>query len=251
MINPFLGDSIDLFILLFGQSNAVGTTSGDPSRLELIGDIPQSYIYSDAVYQQLNYPDNNNGAAFGCELSLCFDYTNYCRRDVYIEKHARNGSSLAQEVGRQDWNVLSNELIVDAEDAMTRLKAKAAELNCKNPKFVSVWIQGERDARIGTGDEYQANFNAVLDALNAIQPLDLTVMNILNPQIVNSSVDFTEENVQSVRQAQIDLINEHDYVIALDMLNYELGADDLHFTGDAQQQIGTDVFKMIQRYFNI
>lgn len=248
----FLGDSIDLFVLLFGQSNALGSTNSEPPiRPELLNTINNAYIYNSTQYELLKYPDNNDGLLFGCELSLAFDYTFHTDRNIYIEKHAVSGSPLAQEEGRTDWNVLSDELILLAEEGLTRLKDKAIELGSKNAKFITIWIQGERDARTDKGSVYEANFNAVLNRLNIIQPLDLNVMNILNIGIVANGSGLTTATVNSVISAQKSLVSNNKNMIALDMINYELGSDDLHFTAEAQQLIGDDLFKMIMQYFNL
>lgn len=246
-------DSINLFVLAFGQSNLLGSTNSiDPSRLELHGNIPQAYIYSGSNYEQLNFPNNNNGLSFGPELSLCFDYTNYCRRDIYIEKVASSGAGISAEDGRSDFNVSTNELIVNVKSALSRLKAKSIELDSKNPKFVVLFIQGERDARINTGAFYYQNFSDIITELDNIQKLDLIIINVLNQQIVNNGNGITFETLESVRQAQINLIKNNSRIRGLDMNKYPLRSDDhLHFTNVAQQMIGTDAFKTIQLYFNL
>ena len=57
---PEPSSKIDLFVLLGGQSNAKGNTSGlAPTRSELIGSITDAYIYNGSSYATLHYPNNN------------------------------------------------------------------------------------------------------------------------------------------------------------------------------------------------
>ena len=243
----------DMFILLAGQSNAVGNTSGlPPTRPELLGDIDNAMVWKGAFYGPLNYPNTNLGSLFGSEMSLAYNYTTNINKTLYIDKTAFGSTAIAQEVGFNDWNVNSNEHIVDLRASLTRLKNKAIELGVSSPKFVLVWIQGAKDANLATGNIYEANFNDILTDINAIQQLDYVIMNITNTDAyLNISGDILEADVLVLRDAQIALSSQG-YIENLDLDAFEYNlADPIHYTPNGYQNIGDAVWNMIKLKFNL
>lgn len=245
------GKIIDLYLLIGGQSNAVGTTSGaDPTRSELLDPITNCIIDKNGTFETLDYPLNNQGNEFGPELSFGYNYTINTGAIMHMAKRAYSGSAVGIDISRDDFNVASLQDIVDLKDGLTKLKDKAILDGAANPKFVMVWIQGERDARLAFGADYQLNFNDILDELNIIETLDYVVLNLLNEGIVNASIYYEEVNITAVRNAQIALGAEHTYIDTIDMNNYTLGADDLHFTAEAQQLLGDALFNLVKAKYN-
>lgn len=239
-------EKIDLFIILAGQSNARGWSLAAPTRSELLGSIINSNIYDVDDYKTLNYPDNNSGNLFGIEMSFSYNYTNRTGTKIYFEKTTSEGTGIYNDAVKDDWNVATDELIVTLRDAMTRLKAKATSLGSVNPKYVLVWIQGEKDIKETQGAGYSTNFNDILDDINTIQQLDYVVLNICN-----SNLPYSWANIDTVRTAQNGIATALDYVDALEMNNYTLGGDSIHYISSAYELMGDDIFELVKTKFNL
>lgn len=250
MIQYAISEDIDLFVLLGGQSNAYGNTDGQPpTRPELIGDVNNAFIFDTDDYYTLNYPSNNQGNAFASELSLAYNYTTKTQRPIYIEKVAIPGPAIAQVSGEDDYNVNSGELFPGLKTAYTRLSGKIDSLGVSNPKIVLIWIQGERDARLGFGSQYESNFSDILNELNLVRQLDLVILNVINENIINNNQtpNFTKKNIDSVINAQMNLASNNDYIVNISMNEFTLSIiDNLHYGSEGQEQIGDQLFNIIK-----
>lgn len=245
-IHTSSGDSeYDLFVLQPGQSNNFGQTgSQPPTRPELIGDINNAFIWDVDDYKTLNFPGNNQGDSFACEMSLAYNFTSQTGRQIYIDKIAVPGTAIYQESGNSDWNVASNELIVNLKDAYQRLINKAQSIGSENPKFVMIWIQGERDARVIESQQYYANFTDILNEVNSMMELDLVILNVLNSQLINSD-GFVQPYLDNVINHQLQVARDNSNVVNLDMNDFQLGLDLLHYPSESQELIGDKAFDII------
>lgn len=242
-------NKIDLYYLQGGQSNADGRTDGVPPSLSLQGTIDKAFIYDvndseDKAYKPLNYGVNNKGDLFAHELSLCKNYTNYTNRIMFMEKQAIGGTAIAQLIDEPDWNVLSNQYIIRLENSTNRLKNKMISEAAQNPKYVFSWIQGERDAKLGieTGALWQQNFTEIIAYIDNLRVLDVIIVGILSSDI--SIIDYPDRDI--VRAQQLAYVASEDRAIAIDLNNYTLGVDGLHFNAESQERIGNDIFKIIK-----
>jgi len=236
----------NIIFYIGGQSNAVGTGTGAPPivyRDAIIG----ARIDINGTFQTLDFGINNKGASssdHGIELSFSKDYVAATNRDLYLAKEAVGGSAIEEIVDEQDWNINSNELINDLDTAIARLKIQYDQT--VKPKFVFYWNQGERDARLSKGNTYYTNLKNILDRVNAVIPIDLAVITKLRNDL---GTNYPDEQI--VRDAHAQLSMDISYVENLDMMNYTLGGDGLHFTSDAQIQMGKDILTFCETKFNL
>lgn len=240
--------SDDIFLGIFGQSNAHGSTFGVEPPVGMQGNIGTSEILIEdtSQWEQLNYPGNNEGNTFGIEVPFTYYYTQETGRQMFLAKLTQGGTGMALEEGRNDWNVNSvGELADRAEAFLQELKLRKDQF--PNAKFVMYWNQGERDATQATQDQYYDNFSAFISKIQAVIDIDYLVVTLLSENFA----PYASDRVQGVRNALIQFASENSFCDTLDLTPYELGEDNTHFVAEAQLQISQQVYNMVRQKFNL
>lgn len=245
--HPGLTLTLDQYIgvVIAGQSNAYGTNTSTPSTtpVDLTAPITDVFIQvSLNNFATLDYPDNDKGDQEGSNLALGYYLRQAFSRPVYMDVVGVSGAPVAAEAGRSDFNVSTRELYMDLLNSFKGVRDKII-LEDRTPFLILVWIQGERDASTtAAADAYDDNLRDVLNSLIADGvDIDAVIINRINSAIVGPS----QSGIDKVRLRQIEITDQKPYTFGLEMNNYTLGADDIHYDGDQQELIGIDVVDMI------
>lgn len=251
IINPYLSGlralGLDEYLgmIIAGQSNAVGLTTPAVPTATYAGVIEGAAIRTTGnTFKTLKYPTNNKGSDFGCELTLCYDLFAAWGRPVFIEKVAVSGAAVYDDFPNQNYNIHSASTIYpELRDGILALKTRI-RLYGKTPKIILIWIQGERDTQNSTvANAWNANFEEIYTQLIIDgAAADYVMMNLLNP---DQTAAGTPTERATVRAGQLQFINNHTNGFALDMAGRALQADNLHYTGPAQEQIGHDIATIV------
>lgn len=235
-------------ISLDGQSNAEGFTVDTPSTspVDLTAPITGVSMRTAAhTFATLDYPTNNAGDNYGAELTLGYDLQAFYGGTIGMSKTAESGAPLAVEAGRNDFSPLNSELFPIVVDGLNDLHelSHQAELY---PINIVVWIQGERDTNTDAmANAYGTNLTGFFDAIATNSaPVSYIVMNALNQGITAAGVNATR--LATVRQAQIDFVSATTYARLLDMNQFTLAADNLHFSGPTYENMGYVISSIIK-----
>lgn len=230
-----------------GQSNGLGKASTTPSTTALQDPMPGVYMRSSGNnYLVLDYPTTNRGDVWGLELTLGQQLKTLFTGDIYLNKVTVDGAPIAQEEGRQDFNVNSNDLYITLRDSLRDLVDKCYTLE-KCAFNVMPWIQGERDAGFTSyANSYLANMNAIADKLTLDgAPVHHWIMNLINPAL--TSVGLTAPNITAVRNAQIAFAAARRNATIFDMAPYTLDpGNPAHYYGAQYELIGTAIANLIK-----
>jgi hypothetical protein len=151
-----------LLVYLGGQSNGEGVGAGPPVS-PYDAAITGCNIWTGSAFATLQYNVNNEPAnvnEHGCELSLGYKLNELFSQNIYMVKFAVSSTAIDQLAGEQDFNPNSGEYY-----PQITAKVNAAYNHMKNtlglnPLVVSIWLQGERDARLTASSAiYDINFN--------------------------------------------------------------------------------------------
>lgn len=231
-------------VVIGGQSNAEGTNADTPSTtpVDLTAPIVDVNMrVSGSTFAVLDYPDNNKGSNYGCNLTLGYYLREKYNRPVYMDVVALGGAPVAAEVGHQDFNVATRELYPDLLASLLAVQAKII-LEDRTPFMILVWIQGERDTdNSGYANAYDDNLSDVVNSLIA----DGVNLKAIIVNTLNKDLDTDPTFLEIVQTKQLEFINRKAYAWRLDMNIYTLGVDDIHFTGASQEQIGIDIVENI------
>lgn len=245
--HPGLELTLDQYVgvVIAGQSNAYGTNLSTPSTspVDLTAPITDVFIQvSLNNFATLDYPSNDKGDQEGSNLALGYYLRQAFNRPVYMDVVGVSGAPVAAEAGRQDFNVSTRELYVDLLNSFKGVRDKII-LEDRTPFLVLVWIQGERDTdNSGFTNAYDDNFRDVINSLKADGiTLDAIIVNRINTNIVVGS----PQNIPIVRKKQTEIVDQHANCWILEMNNYTLSDDDIHYDGDQQELIGIDVVDML------
>lgn len=270
-------DNVIPFILIAGQSNAVGAAP--------INTVPISY--KDSIYRVNNYyiwnPDkktfatfnfsNNNGMSGGNSWKFGFDpffaesYINYYGKPIYGVKVARGGTAIGLKKGAASfcWNA-DIKMVEDAGvTSMCRLllttisdiKTWARDNNKVLMPLAVLWLQGETDAVYGFQDVYQTNCSEVFSFIRG-------ALGCPSLPIINSPIELnTIKERVTINNAFTTMNGIDDYFKTIDISDFEQGESteyptyemsqnydfnyrgfDYHFLTRGYQRIG-------QRMFNI
>lgn len=270
-------DNVIPFILIAGQSNAVGAA---PTNT-----VPISY--KDSNYRVNNYyiwnPDkktfatfnfnNNNGMSGGNSWKFGFDpffaesYINYYGKPIYGVKVARGGTAIGLKKGAASfcWNA-DIKMVEDAGvTSMCRLllttisdiKTWARDNNKVLMPLAVLWLQGETDAVYGFQDVYQTNCSEVFSFIRG-------ALGCPSLPIINSPIELnTIKERVTINNAFTTMNGIDDYFKTIDISDFEQGESteyptyemshnydfnyrgfDYHFLTRGYQRIG-------QRMFNI
>jgi hypothetical protein len=163
-----------------------------------------------------------------------------------MNKVAVDGAPIADEDGRQDFNINTNELYITFRDSTKDLVDKCYTLE-KCAIIVVVWIQGERDAGFTSyADSYLSNMNAIDARLSAEgAPVHHWIMTLINTAL--TSVGLTAANIATVRSAQQAFASARRNVTTFDMSAYTLDAGNpAHYSGAQYELIGTAIANLIK-----
>lgn len=235
----------DIVLLLMGQSNASGYTNSTAPPAEYQGQLSGCYIWDGVAFSLLEYGVNNEGFTatdFGFELSMCVWLQSQYNKNIYLIKHAKSGSPIAQEGGRDDWNKASNELYADAQ---SEISTALAELTTPNI-IASVWMQGERDARTtAMANAYQANLTSFINSFSADMGYADTkwvICRLSDQQRDNFSDPANTFDVVTAAQQTVANGNANYFLYNTDGFATH---DGLHFSATSNITIGTEIAQKI------
>jgi hypothetical protein len=240
----------NILLQIHGQSNARASTNG--STPSISGDITGGFIYNSGSFEQLNYPGNNDVDTsavniFGIELRFTKLFNDLTGRNLYIAKKAVGSTGIGVDGTADDWNVSTNELINDVIASTNVLLTQS--LTMENPKHVFYTHWGERDANLLNANFYN-DFVAILGVVNAIYPIDLCIVPVLHDDAwVDSPI--TQAGVQLIQPLQRQLATDISYIENIEMSQFALGADGIHFTGATQEALADICFAFCQTEFNL
>ena len=178
----------------------------------------------------------------GAELTLGTRLASLLHSDLGIIKVAFDGTSLGQSPGA-DWNVSSNELfgqlLGQVAMAMDALPSHLEPVLCG-----FFWMQGESDAVAGNGqpalaEGYGKNLRDLVIALRqalARPGLPVIIARISPPAVDRRGRRFPFRG--QVRRGQTEVAQALEQMAVIDTRGLPRQADDLHFTAEAQQQLG-------------
>lgn len=230
-------------IMIWGQSNALGSTDGvapttSPINYQLPITSASIYIPSSGRFNTLQYPANNDGNLFGCELSVSYDIIQAIGRPIHIGKKAVTGAPLYNQVGTDNFSpdaAAGDRLIDDLVTVNVALKNRCA-LYGKTPFIISIWIGGEADSQSdATAAAIRTNYEATKAYVLANGgQIDAEIVSILNQNYANA----TPTQIATVRSELTSYCDETSTAYDLDMDAFPLRADNIHFTGPGQEAIG-------------
>lgn len=223
----------NLFIVISGQSNAVGWNTGEPSESYLKTPIPNTYIWNGSDFEQLEYDVNNEGQnGHGIELNfgyLCEDYDT-----IYIVKNAVGSTSLANNWNKDTGNLYDG-LIEEINNALS-------SINSVFESRIFYWNQGERDANdLEDANNYQTNLSDFIDDVrndiisgNQFKFIGTRLSNNISRPYL-SEVRTAQENVFTTK-INCEIINQDDL---------SLQSDGIHFTSNSQNILALRTFLLI------
>ena len=238
-----LGLDDQVGLLIFGQSNTVGTNVGSPTA-PYNSAISGTYLHTaGGAWSTTIFPGNNAGALAGMnvgpELSLGYTLQAALGRFVYMAKVGKTGASLFSDPTNPHFNIDS----AGADPLYPTLRTEALALynkiltTGKTPRIIVIIIQGERDTLdLAKASAYDTNLDSIITQLGVDGvPIHAVILNLLN----QAQDAGTVENRAIVKARQQAYVAAHPgFAYALDLAGYELGADVLHYTVAAQQLIG-------------
>lgn len=230
LLATILSDDIalanNILLIIAGQSNAVGWTTGAPSDPNLNGDITGARIYTGTQWQQLNYPSNNEGnAGHAVELQAGYQGAINTNKTIDIIKSAEASTGLAD-----DWLPPSGTNYT----AMTA-KVNAGITGLQYSKIIFYWNQGEEDALLlADANAYQANLENLIDSVRS----DISQEIIFLCTRLRTDIGRTyASNVRAAQEAAVAFKSDA-YTINQDDLTK---LDTLHFDSDSQNTLADRV----------
>lgn len=246
----------DIFFMMFGQSNTHGNTGGQDPSIEM--QTVNQNVLNDfgGVFSPLEYGVNNLGdipatnpqVKFAVEIPLGYYWSQNYTKDLYISKKALGSTGLYARPNNLDWNVSTNELIVDLRQGVNRLKSIA--VTKPNPKLVVYSCNGETDAANLKHAEFYQNSIDIYNEIEAIwgSSIDLILITKLNEATQDV---YPLNGVLGVRDAQQQLAdNLSNCEIVEDMNIYTRLPDGRHYAANVQEDLGLKTFNKIINKFN-
>lgn len=224
-----------------GQSNALGTNASTPSTSPIDYTAPITDVFirtSGSTFATLDYPSNDKGDAVGSNLSMGYALRSAFNRPLYTDVTALSGAPIAAEDGRQDFNVSTGELYPTLSASMLIIQ-NAIIAQEREPYMILLWIQGERDtATPEMAAAWYDNFDDIVNQLIA----DGVSLDAVIVCYLNETLDVDPTNRSLVRNNQIQWVADHPgFGWGFDLNPYPLGADEIHYDGSEQEQIGIDL----------
>ncbi len=251
-------EAVQLFIIA-GQSNASGRGSqgGLPTDLRLQFDVP--YWHAVDNFPPSNDPSTGERAfdivrplgTIGPEIGAAHILADAIADEVVIVKVSQGGTTLTQLNSATDWSVDSTGELYDRLLLNVNLATADLVADGKQVELAGVfWMQGESDAKSGTGAVPAGSVAAYQDNLERfIQQLrtDLTVpqlpffvgqIKIGNGTDFNTSVFGTYDFTPEIQAAQAAAAAGDPDTYLIDTSNFALKNDFLHFNQTGQLDMG-------------
>lgn len=269
-------DSVIPFILIAGQSNAVGAAPANTVPISYKDgnySINDYYIWNPdkKTFATFNFKNNNgmsggNSWKFGFDPFFAESYINYYGKPIYGVKVAQGGTAIGLKDGVSFcWNA-DIKMVEDAGvtsmcrrllTTISDIKTWARDNNKVLMPLAVLWLQGETDAVYGFQKDYQSNCSEVFSFIRG-------ALGCPSLPIINSPIELnTIENRTTINNAFTAMNGIDDYFKTIDISDFEQGEStekptyemsqnydfnyrgwDYHFLTRGYQRIG-------QRMFNI
>jgi len=229
--------------LVAGQSNAAGR--GNSS------DLPTSPVNLQVVQEDVDFYEGTSGplknlepgTQFGPEITLGRRLADLSSSDassrIAILKYARGGTDLENQWrGGGDATTTGDgsEYLIFQTTVTNGLAALAAAYpGARITIEGAVWVQGERDARQGYHNEYEANLTAFIADFRQTYGDGLPFVVV---RLSSGQTNLPLANLIGVRDAQTAVANADPRAPLVDSDSFGLQSDNLHFDALGQQQIG-------------
>lgn len=250
-IQQQLGIDTQIGVVLWGQSNALGSTdSVAPTTSPIDYQSPirgvGMFINSTGNFNTLQYAINSEGNLFNSNLSMGYDLYANIGRPVYTGILARTGSPLWDDLAHSNFspNAIGALRLIDDLNAVFLAMTTRCALYGKTPFIISVWIGSEADSQTdANAAAIRTNYEATKAYLlaNGAQ-IDAEIVSILNTSYASS----TATQIATARSRMHGYCASTATAYAMDMNQFPLRADNIHFTGAGQEQIGLVVSGIIR-----
>ena len=264
------------FILIAGQSNAVGAAPTDTVPISYKDgnySINDYYIWNPdkKTFATFNFKNNNgmsggNSWKFGFDPFFAESYINYYGKPIYGVKVAQGGTAIGLKDGVSFcWNA-DIKMVEDAGvtsmcrqllNTISDIKTWARDYNKVLMPLAVLWLQGETDAVYGFQEDYQSNCSEVFSFIRG-------ALGCPSLPIINSPIELnTIASRITINNAFSTMNGLDDYFKTIDISDFEQGEStekptyemsqnydfnyrgwDYHFLTRGYQRIG-------QRMFNI
>lgn len=269
-------DNVIPFILIAGQSNAVGAAPANtvPTSYESSNyNINDYYIWNPdrKTFAIFNFKKNNgmsggNSWKFGFDPFFAESYINYYGKPIYGVKIAQGGVAIGLRKGVSFcWNADIKRVEDAGAKSMCRqllntisdIKTWARDNNKVLMPLAVLWLQGETDAVYGFQEDYQSNCSEVFSFIRG-------ALGCPSLPIINSPIELNTIAARiTINNAFTTMNGLDDYFKTIDISDFEQGESienptyemsqnydfnyrigDYHFLTRGYQRIG-------QRMFNI
>ncbi len=219
-------------IIIAGQSNALGFSTGAPTEPHLNAKIDGCKIWTGSIWETLEFGVNNEGFTntdHGPELNIGY-LLSLVHGDVRIIKSAEGSTSLENDWASGGDNY--TEMLTKVNAAIANLTTNSISFNLNS----FVWNQGERDAGVvGWANNYATNLDSLVDRVRSDINAGLSFVT------VRLHTDGDSTFLTTVRAAQAAIAKSRSAFINVD--TEALQVDDIHMTSDGQNQSA-------QRYYD-
>lgn len=238
-------------VLLGGQSNAAGR--GDSSGL------PTSPVNLQAPQNDVDFYNGSltalsPGSQFGPEITMGRTMTDIVGGSsgtrIAIIKYGVGGTSLVADWKAGGDETTSNDgpRYVTFQNRVTNGLAALASAYPGIPIELAgmLWVQGERDAKTGAENEYEANLTAFIEDVRLTYGADLPF--IISRLSINQT-NIAPGPLEVVRAAQSSVAASDDRNVLLDTDGFGMLGDNLHFDAQGQQEIGNVAALQLLSFF--
>lgn len=226
--------AFDLVVLVIaGQSNSRGNTLGDDPSSQYLGLANGGQIYNYVTNQFENIDFNNNGSVDGLNFGIDISFAHTVNKDYLIGKRASGGTDL--ETQWQPNTSLNNDL----QENINNLKQRVIDDGYNNPYWVFYWNQGEADAiNARTSAQYESDWSTFFNDLETNKSFNQIFITKLNQNGTYTSIS----NINEIRNAVDNISSLDNRFTVIDMNDYTIGSDGVHYQGVVQEQLGVRVF---------
>lgn len=238
-------DEVDL-IVLDGQSNNKGVGNVALLPENLIGQIPNQYIWWNDEFQlleagvnQMGYSLSFGGASvttvFGPEMQFAYRRSQ-AGNTTYFVKVGMGGRTLQESEANPDFSELSvgdlhDDMVARVTDAITFLQNQGKTVNVL--KFF--WYQGESDGNSsGTAGNYETNLTNKIAAIR--NDLSMPNLTIAITRLSDEQSDVT--NLSTIQNAQDNVFANISNLQLLNTNSIEYDGDNLHCTEQGYYELG-------------
>ncbi len=224
------GEELKVF-LLGGQSNIQGLGSVRELPPALQGPQDDVLIYFNSELRVLQPGFGSNSRQFGPEVSFGRALADaWPGENIALIKYGEGGTDL-----ENNWDPVTGPSYRNFRTVLTR-GLVALENNGFAPTIAGMlWTQGERDARLGFGGNYETNLNAFIGDVRSRYGGDLP---FYFSQLSALQTNLPATGLNLVRQAQsrVATADENSHLIVTD--TFGMLPDNLHFNAAGQVSLG-------------